>query len=68
MTAKELKEIINKIPDNKKLIFEYSAFTFENVSEIITSKKEMASYIECDLQEFREGYPGKDYVMISFTN
>lgn len=39
MTTKELKEIINKIPDNKELIFEYSCFTFRNVSKIITRKK-----------------------------
>lgn len=68
MTAKELKEIINEIPDNKELIFEYSCFTFENVSEIITREKEMASCIDCDLQEFRAYYPRRNYVMISFTN
>lgn len=68
MTAKELKEIINKIPDNKEIIFEYSCFPFKNVSKIITRKKEMAYNIDWDLQEFREYYPGRNYVMISFTN
>ena len=45
MKAKELKEFINQIPDNKEIIFEYSCFTFGDVCGIDTDKRRMACLI-----------------------
>ena len=68
MTAKELKEIVNNIPDDKKIIFTYSGFTFENVYHVETNKRKMHRELDCSREDFILDYPGKNYCMICCTN
>lgn len=68
MKAKELKEFINQIPDNKEIIFEYSCFTFGDVCGIDTDKRRMAYSIDMSFNDFKENYPGRNYCMLHFTN
>lgn len=68
MKAKELKELINQIPDDKEMIFEYSCFTFEDCYGFTCNKREMARNIDMPLKDFKENYPGRNYCMLHFTN
>lgn len=68
MTAKELKEIVNNIPDNKKIIFTYSGFTFENICDVELDKRKMPDLLDCQKEDFYADYKGKNYCLICFTN
>lgn len=50
MKAKEIKELLNKIPDNAEVLFEYSYFTFGDEINII-EKSNLKDYYE---EEFIE--------------
>lgn len=68
MTGKELKEIVNNIPDDKKIIFTYSGFTFENIYDVEMDKRKMHNRVYCSKEDFVADYPGKNYCLICFTN
>lgn len=50
MKAKEIKELLNKIPDNAEVLFEYSYFIFGDEINII-EKSNLKDYYE---EEFIE--------------
>ena len=68
MTAKELKEIVNNIPDGRKIIFTYSGFTFENIDNVESDKSEMPNLLDCHMEDFYTEYKGENYCLICFTN
>lgn len=68
MTGKELKEIVNNIPDDKKIIFTYSGFTFENIYDVEMDKRKMHRKVGCHKDDFVADYPKNNYCLICFTN
>ena len=69
MKAKELKEIVSKIPDNDEVTFEYSiSFTFSKINKVY-HHKEIDKYFKEETGEIDESVPsGKHDWLISFDN
>ena len=64
MRAKKFKEIISQIPDDDELIFTYSMFEFENVSNKVFNGREIAKYFN----DFINIPHSKKTWMIEFNN
>lgn len=67
MKAKKLKEILDSIPDDAWITFEYSNFFFEGIHNVFHGKEIRKEYSgeDFDIDEIR--HKKNDYV-ISFSN
>ena len=68
MKAKDLKDIINQIPDEDNVIFTYSMFEFENASPAIVHGKDIFKYFKEEGIEPCNIPHGKKDWMIKFDN